>query len=235
MKIAICDDIESECDVIAGFVSTYLDDAVLLKYTDANSLVKEHTLQRFDLIFLDMLMPIMGGIETAEKIRAFDEQTPIVFATITEEFAIQSYRVLAFDYLLKPVTEEAIKRCLTRFKKGRPDMRVVTIEYLGISTNILLSNILYFESELRKVNFYLHEGKKITIKAKLDDFHEIMIEQDFCRCHKSYVVNLNYASSILGEAFYLMDGREIKISRSFLREAKKKYFNYVFCQSGRPI
>lgn len=143
--------------------------------------------------------------------------------------------MLAFDYLLKPVTDEAIKCCIDRFKKKRPDNRVVTIRYLGVRTNILLSNILYFESELRKVNFYLLEGKKITIKAKLDDFREIMLEQDFCRCHKSYVVNMTYVSSILSDEFHLTDGKEIKISRSFLHEAKQKYFNYVFGQRGRHL
>lgn len=56
-------------------------------------------------------MPGLNGIQTAEKILAFDERTPIIFVTTTEDFALQSYRVLAFDYLLKPVTAEAMAQC----------------------------------------------------------------------------------------------------------------------------
>lgn len=232
MNIAICDDLSEERAAIAGHLHTYFSELNLSEYAGGAELVCAHQEKRFDLIVLDMLMPGMNGIETAEKIRAFDEKTPIVFATTTEDFALQSYRVLAFDYLLKPVTAQAMEQCLSRFTKLAPDKRFISVDYMGVRTDILLGNIVYLESELRKVVFHLSGGKSIALTAKLEDFLNLTAEPDFCRCHKSFLVNLGYVDAISGEDFCLSDGSLLRISRTFLPDTKKAYFDYVFGKNG---
>lgn len=232
MNIAICDDLSEERTTIAKHLRTYFSEPHLSEYASGADLVCAHEKNRFDLILLDMLMPGLNGIQTAEKIRAFDEKTPIIFATTTEDFALQSYRVLAFDYLLKPVTVEAMADCLSRFTKLTPDKRFISVDYMGVRTDILLSNIVYLESELRKVIFHLSGGKSIVLTAKLEDFLKLTAEPDFCRCHKSFLVNLGYVDAISGEDFCLSDGRLLRISRTFLPDAKKAYFDYVFGKGG---
>lgn len=232
MNIAICDDLVEECSAIALHVHNFFSEAKLSKYVCGADLVSAHEKTHFDLILLDMLMPVLNGIQTAEKVRAFDEHTPIVFVTTTEEFAVQSYRVLAFDYLLKPVTTQAMGECLSRFTKLVPDKRFISVDYMGICTDILLSNIVYLESELRKVIFHLSGGKSIVITAKLEEFLKLTAEDDFCRCHKSFLVNLNYVDAIFGEDFCLPDGTLLRISRTFSSSAKKAYFDYVFGKNG---
>lgn len=228
MNIAICDDLECERTAIAKHLGTYFSEPSLWQYGEGAELVRAHKEKQFDLILLDMLMPGLNGIETAEQIRAFDQRTPIVFVTTTEDFAVQSYRVLAFDYLLKPVTEEAMTECLDRFIRLVPDKRFITIDYRGVRTDILLGNIVYLESELRKVIIHLSGNKRITITAKLEEFMNLSAEPDFCRCHKSFLVNLNYVHAISGEDFCLSDGTTLRISRTFSSAAKKTYFDYVF-------
>lgn len=232
MKIAICDDLADERIMIMEHLNQYFSEPTLMEFGSGNDLVNAHEIKHFDLILLDMLMPGLNGIETAEKIRVFDKQTPIVFVTTTEDFAVQSYRVLAFDYLLKPVTPEAMKQCLSRFDKIVPDMRTLSIDYMGVTTDILYGNIIYLESAMRKVTFNLSGKKHVTITAKLEEFMKLTDEPYFCRCHKSFLVNLNYVSSISGEEFYLTDGTKLKISRAFLSGAKKAYFDYVFGKGG---
>lgn len=232
MNIAICDDLAEERTDMAEYLHTYFSDPKLSEFADGAELVHAHKKKPFDLILLDMLMPGLNGIETAERIRAFDEQTPIVFVTTTEDFAVPSYRVLAFDYLLKPVTTQAMEQCLSRFTKLVPDKRFISVDYMGVRTDILLGNIVYLESELRKVVFHLSGGKRILLTAKLEDYLELTAEPDFCRCHKSFLVNLNYVDAVSGEEFCLTDGGLIRISRRFLNTAKKAYFDYVFGKTG---
>ncbi|MEG1775183.1 MAG: LytTR family DNA-binding domain-containing protein [Clostridia bacterium] len=228
MNIAVCDDLEDERRSLIGHLHAYFNSATVREFENGAELVAAHAKERFDLMLLDMLMPGLNGIETAEKIRAFDDQTPIVFVTSTEDFALQSYRVLAFDYLLKPVTTDAMQRCLARFVKYTPDQRFLTVDYLGVRTDILLCNIIYLESDLRKVHLILSGSKTLSLTAKLDRFFSLTAEPDFCRCHKSFIVNLNHVEAIEGENFRMTDGSMIRISRTYLNDAKKAYFRYAF-------
>lgn len=232
MNIAICDDLSEERTVIAKHLCAYFSEPNLSEFGGGDELVCAHKKKQFDLILLDMLMPELNGIQTAEKIRAFDERTPIVFITTTEDFAVQSYRVLAFDYLLKPITTEAIAQCLSKLTKLLPDKRFIGIDYMGVRTDLLLGNIVYLESELRKVIFHLSGNRSITITSKLEDYLNLTNEPDFCRCHKSFLVNLKYVDTISGEDFCLCDGTLLRISRTYLSSAKKAYFDYVFGKGG---
>lgn len=232
MNIAICDDLKEERATIASHAQSYFSNGNICEYDGGADLIFAHEKNRFDLILLDMLMPGLNGIETAEKIRAFDEQIPIIFITTTDDFAVQSYRVLAFDYLLKPVTAETMANCLSRFTKLVPDKRFLSVNYMGVNTDILLSNIVYLESALRKIIFHLPGGKNISLTGKLEEFMTLCDEPDFCRCHKSFIANLSYVEAISGEDFCLSDGTLLRISRTFLNSAKKTYFDYVFGKNG---
>lgn len=232
MNIAICDDVTNDREKTAKQLNNYFVNPTVSEFTNGEELLSAHETRQFDLIFLDILMPGINGIETAEKIRVFDEKTPIVFITSSEEFAVQSYRVFAFDYFIKPVSQEAMNCCLSRFTKLIPDIRYINVEYMSIRTNVLLKNIMYLESQLRKVIFHLVDGEDIVLTGKMEDFLELTMELDFCRCHKSFIVNLNYVDSLHGEDFYLSNGNLLRISRSFSNEAKKAYFDYIFGKSG---
>lgn len=232
MNVAICDDSIGERAIIVEHLHTYFPELSISEYSNGADLVHAHKSKPFTLVFLDVLMPGLNGIETAERIRVFDKNTPIIFVTTTEEFAVQSYRVAAFDYLVKPVTAEAMEQCLIRFTKLTPDKRSISVGYRGVRTNILLKNIMYLESELRKVIIHLFGGKELRITAKLGDFTELLEEIDFCRCHKSFIINLNAVETISSEGFCLSDGRRLRISRTFSSSAKKAYFDYVFGKGG---
>ena len=91
-----------------------------------------------------------------------------------------------------------------------------------------MSNIQCVESNLRKVIFTLSENREIQIVGKLTDYEKFLIPYGFCRCHKSYIVNIEHIDSIDGESFHLTGGKTVKISRAYLQSAKKAYFDYVF-------
>ena len=74
----------------------------------------------------------------------------------------------------------------------------------------------------------LSENNQIEISGKLSDFEPFLLEHGFCRCHKNYLVNMEHIDKLEGEMFYLTCGKSVKISRAFLRSAKKEYFEYTF-------
>ena len=103
----------------------------------------------------------------------------------------------------------------------------------GTKTDILLSNIQCAERNLRKVIFTLSGNRELEIAGKLADFEEYLLANGFCRCHKSYIVNIEHIDSIDSDTFYLTGGKAIKISRTYLQSAKKAYFDYVFASEVR--
>ena len=111
IKIAICDDNKSEFNYIAKQIEDYKTMSyVNVKYTYFSNGTELLTQIKsgvfYDLIFLDIIMPDINGIDTAMKIHRYSRITKIIFLTVSSEFAVDSYNVNALDYILKPITAE---------------------------------------------------------------------------------------------------------------------------------
>jgi len=229
MRIAICDDLKEERQKIIESLNSVIKDFSADEFENGHELLKSHASNPYDLIMLDILMPELNGIDTAMALRQSDSKTPIIFISTSEEFGVQSYRVLAFDYLLKPIDKEHLKTCLKRLLSQREFQKhYISVNYCGVETKILLSNIQYLESNLRKVIFTLTENREIAVNGKLSDFEQYLLVHGFCRCHKSYLVNIEQIDRLEGEIFFLTGGKSVKISRTYLQSARKAYFDYVF-------
>lgn len=173
-------------------------------------------------------MPEISGIDTAAVLRKTDTKTPVIFVSTSEEFGVQSYRVLAFDYLLKPVDKVQLRTCIKRLLSQQEKKPCITIHFSGIETKISMSNIQCLESNLRKVIFTLSGNREIEVIGKLTDFEEVLLAHGFFRCHKSYLVNLEHIDRMDDNAFYLKCGKVVRISRAYQQSAKKAYFDYIF-------
>ena len=232
MRIAVCDDIKFEREELVKILCQVLKEASIDEFDTGKELLQSHELRHYDLIFLDILMPEKSGLNIAAELRKNDTKTPIVFVSVSEEFGVQSYRVQAFDYLLKPVDAELLKTCINRLLFGQKKEEYITVNYSGIETKVLLSNIQCLESNLRKVVFTLTGSQTVEICGKLTDFEEYLLSHGFVRCHKSYLVNMEHIAGIDESVFRLTGGKQIKISRAYLQEAKKAYFDYVFSREA---
>lgn len=228
MRIAVCDDLKNDRAMIIEALNCVIKEFTVTEFDNGQELLNSHSLHPYDLIILDILMPNMSGMETATTLRKTDTKTPIVFISTSEEFGVESYRVFAFDYLLKPIRVEQLKTCIKRLLSQKKKKDYITITYARTETNILLSNIQCLESNLRKVIFTLSENREIEIIGKLTDYEDFLLKHGFCRCHKSYLVNIEHINCIDGDTFCLTGGKVIKISRAYLQSAKKVYFDYLF-------
>lgn len=227
MRIAVCDDEKAERRKIIDILASLLEDFSVNEFDGGAELLESHRILPFDLILLDINMPEMNGIDTAAKLRLTDSATPVVFVSASDRFGVQSYRVRAFDYLLKPIDEKLMSECLDRLALLKKE-RLITVTYSGVETHLPVSGIQCLESNLRKTIFTLSDGKTIEVTGKLSDFEPILGGCGFCRCHKSYLVNLSYIDSFDGDTFHLAGGKSIKISRAYLQSAKRAYFDNSF-------
>ena len=112
MKIAICDDevhfMDALCPLLEQWARERGIKLMIHQFTNGDDLIAAHQSECMDLIFLDIIMPLLSGIDTAREFRNMNQNVPIVFLTSSREFAFNSYEVKAFNYLIKPVDPEKI-------------------------------------------------------------------------------------------------------------------------------
>lgn len=234
VSIAICDDIIEELEIISSYVSKNIKDLDIhfkISFFSEGQDLLEHinsSKQNFDIIFLDVYMKFSNGIDIARRIRDFDKECKIIFITSSKEHAVDSYDVSALHYILKPINEEkltnAIKIAIESLNKE--NKHVVIMNKKG-NYRILYKDILYAESKARVVNIYLKSSEVISFYSKLEDFFQSLKDERFLRCHKSFLVNMDYILKIENNCAFMCNNIIIPITSSNMTVIKEKYFNYL--------
>lgn len=234
MKIAICDDEKQFADAICTLLEQWAErndiQLTLSCFTNGDDLIDAHRDNCMDLIILDVIMPMLNGIDTARELRNEDKDVPIIFLTSAREFAVDSYEVNAFYYLIKPVDEEKLFRVLDKFiKRNIYSQNIFTAKTEDGFCRIKLADVRYLEAQNKKVLVYLSDGKTITIHELFSKCAEVFSpENGFFRCHRSYIVNLNHVEKFSKTSLTTFCNTTIPISRSSYTAFKNEYFFHMF-------
>lgn len=238
MRIAVCDDDPFELQRIKGTVERLVArrqpgaESTVDAFASPDALLFSIEKQGgFDLMILDILMPGMNGIELAKEIRVSGEHCKIIFLTSTPEFAVDSYKVNAFYYLLKPWSEADLSSLIGRALLDLEDKigNSVLVKGRGKLTRLMLGDIRYIESDNHTVRFYLRDGGAVDCFGSLTDFHDSLLsDKRFVNCHKSYIVNMDFVMGISGKEFVVAGNARIPISRNAYAKTKNTYFDYFF-------
>ncbi|MCI8522993.1 MAG: response regulator transcription factor [Lachnospiraceae bacterium] len=226
LRIAICDDeIDARDALRIQLEKLLIEDSEEIVYefssgTNAASWFFKHP-GEIDLLFLDVEMKGLNGMETAEKIRTFDNQLLIVFVTGYSDYVFDGYRVGALDYLMKPATEESLRQLLgrVRAKAAREEARTYTIKTIDGTWRFHLSDILYFYSDKRKVNLVTSRGQ-YTFYARLDET-EAQLSPHFVRIHQRYLINPAHVDYLNSESVTI-HGQKLPCSRKYRESASRK-------------
>ncbi len=186
---------------------------------------------RLDIIFLDVLMPGQNGISVAREIRRYDTSVKIIYLTSSAEYAVDSYDVGAYFYQLKPIWQESFYRLMDSViqecRKGTENSLILRCKD-GIA-RVELDKLQYCEVMSRTLLFHADGGKMVDSTGKLDELCEQLKEYEcFVRCHRSYLVNLDYVQNISNKGIIMTDGTEIPIPHGKYSELKDKFFAYFF-------
>lgn len=235
LYIAICDDENYFCAREQELISEYLSQrghkAQFDLYASGEELLRQGLkVAQYDIIFLDVNMDKMDGIETAQRIRKISHKNFIVFVTAFVQYAVSGYEVDAIRFILKDDQYELrLKECMDAIlqrMKGRKDKHVFTFQE-GI-VDLPYEHLLYVESRLHKVLFHvINEQKDVyTMYGKLDPIDEILHEAGFIRTHQSYLVNLRNIQGIKRYSVKLTDGRGLAISKARYQDAVERWICY---------
>lgn len=236
IKIGFCDDELSVLNEIHVLLDQYrVERNQEIEYTAFHSsfdlLAEIERGIRFHILFLDVLMPCEDGMETAAQIRNYDSDVKIIFLTSSTEHAVQSYKVNAFFYQLKPIHRENFFRLmdivLSECKKEQTSSLILRCKD-GI-TRIDPRRLEYCEVIHRTLFIHLTNGKVLESIGSMDELSsKLEAFGYFLRPHRSFLVNLNHVKTLSYRAITMSCLTEIPIPRGKYQEIKDKYLEYAF-------
>ncbi len=234
LRIAICDDDEKSLAdtkkmLLSWSVSTSSQTQVDC-FDNGDSLLSELENARYDMIFLDIIMPLMSGMDVAKELRDRDKTVKIIFLTSSPEFALQSYSVKATDYCLKPLVIERLKEIMDDyivFHRHEPES--LTLKTTNGYQKIYLHDIEYIEAQNKRVLFFLKSDKNVEVTQPLYSF-EIGLSHNkgFFKCHRSYLVYLLNVDHFSNTEIKTKSGRRIPIARGYGKAFQDAYFAIMF-------
>ena len=234
MRIAICDDNNSEGKLVADIIRSFANQSNLhiqiSQFTDGENMLAAAGSEPFDLYILDIIMPALDGIMLAQEIRATDESTHIVFLSSSNEYAHQSYRVQAYDYLLKPVDKEQIRALIGRLYSELERKQVYICLQRGREfIRLPVDQLSHLEVNQKTLYFYLADGNVWQVPGTLAKYESfLMSNPHFVKIHRSYVVNLQHIAQLSSKDCIMFSGKNLPVSRSMYNDVRKRYMAYLF-------
>lgn len=215
LRIAICDD---ECHMLKHLTTTvneYLNklklDAQIYSFTSGITLLCSD--EYFDIIIMDIRMAGLDGMETVCRLRAKGSRSQVIFVTSSKDYVFQAFDVDAVHYLIKPVSDQDLLHALDKAvgRCGQVDSAAVAVTRGSSVQMIPFRNILYCEAIDHKIYISTEEGK-VDYYGKLDALQD-RLDDRFFRCHRSYLLNMNYVSGKEKDTAIMINGDRIPISR----------------------
>ena len=231
INIAICDDDIEHINIL----EKYLFEISSIKiecdvYQSGERLVEayKNINERYDVVFLDMEMNEINGIETANIIREFDEHIIIIFVTSHTEYMRESFKCSPFRFLLKPIDADELKTVVYDMSKKLLEKRnVYAFTENKTKVRLFCDDIIYLESQDHWIWIHTKE-KAYKVCKSLSEIHEQLGNMMFCRVHKSFVINFHYIKTIKENDVRLYHcDKTIPISRTYKKEVLNEYTNFL--------
>ncbi|MCI8731617.1 MAG: response regulator transcription factor [Lachnospiraceae bacterium] len=219
MYIAVVDDEKVIREDICELIEKQRPESSVEAFSTGEELLASEG--RFDIVFLDIQMDGMNGIEAARSLRERQEETVLIFITGIKEYVFDALDLYAFQYLLKPLNEKKFVEVLDRAVKeaGRKkEKRGLFIKARNLTLD--QTDILYIESRGKKVEIHTARDKEsIEIYASMEEL-EGQLGEGFYRCHRAYIVNMEHITEYSSDSILLTNGDKVYL-------AKKKYGEFV--------
>ncbi|MGL4760043.1 MAG: LytR/AlgR family response regulator transcription factor [Sarcina sp.] len=228
LNIVICDDEFLHRSILKEFLITILNDELLeydlIEYSSGEDLL--HHYDKVDLLFLDIQMNELSGMDVARRIREFDNNVEIIFTTSIAQYVFEAYEVRAYRYLVKPIEykelRKQVKLCISDYLDKN---NIIAIDSNKSTVKIRIGEILYAEVMRKEVTIYT-ESKVYIIETSMKKVEKKLFNYGFFRCHHSYLVNLKKINEIRDKAIFISD-KEIPVSRTRYKALKIKLVNLL--------
>lgn len=245
MQFVICDDnaenLKELEKMFLRYSSKYRNLSFdLEKYSDAALLLHKIRHEKpADIYILDIIMSRISGIDLGREIRKRSRESMIIYITISDDFALEAYDVLAIRYLLKPVDEtrffEAMDYAISHIQ-GKKES-VFPVKTKNGLESVPYGEIEYIENSSRRLEIHLTDGSRITSiyirRSFEEEIKELLRDDNFLCVHKSFLINLNYVRKLNQRNVIMTSGAGIPVSRKNSFQVKKDYLLFISNQYNR--
>lgn len=233
MDIVVVDDSAKDRARIINDIKKYVKENTMLvhlaEYESGEDFLEKTKIAALEVVFLDIYLKGISGMEVATRIRQDNKDCQIVFVTTSAEFAIQSYDVRAFYYILKPYTYDDISRIISMLDKSQQkSARCIRVKTGREWRKILLSDIIYVDYSNHYVQIHT-DSSVISTYMKFSEIEEmLLIYSEFMNCYRCIVINMDMVVKVEDLFFLMTNGEYVPINRKRVKEVKDSYVNYVF-------
>lgn len=234
VNIAVCDDdpqfLLDVLSQLASYQEQRQTELSCQSFENAVDLLASMERERYDLLFLDVLMPGLSGIQAAREIRQKNEEIKIIFLTSSPEFAVDSYSVQAANYLLKPATEERLFPILDQLADLlRKPEEALAVQTQGCVFRLPYRKIETIEVMAKTLYFHLTDGSVREAHGSLSDYEPALLSRPgFCKVHRSYLVNLSWVTEVRQGELLTASGKRFPVARSLYQQVRTAYTEFLF-------
>jgi len=237
MKIAVCEDNAEDraliCDYIRDYMARHSYFAEIIPFADGESLLKAFPSGSFKLLFLDIFMPGISGIDTARKIREMDQHCKLMFITSSPDFMAESFTVQTSDYVVKPIRRETMDKTMTVFYDAleKSSRKIDVPVGRGGNVGIAVAKVEYVEAFGKLTVFSMHDST-VETQLTISEAEELLGDEPFLRCHRSYIINMNHVKDLNDDHFLMKNGGLVPLPIRNRRELRLAVTGFL---AGRSL
>ena len=233
MNIAIIDDIASDAEQLKRIITSYFENRQIpteIRYfSSAEAFFDDYRPGNFQILFLDIYMDGITGMEAARRIRNQSDDCILVFVTTSSEFAVESYDVNAAYYLLKPFQPEKLCQILDSFRlKEALHARYIEIISDRVPVRVPLHSILYADTLRYAVCLHTDAGPLRSYLTFHKFEEQIRDCHNFLSCYRGCMVNMDRIQEATDDGFLLDNGETVQIRKRGSAAIRKAYLQYLF-------
>lgn len=230
ITVAVVEDDDKEAERIKSYLVSYGkendENFNVLHFSDGLEFL-EKIRPEIDVVFMDIEMPFLNGMDAAKKLRQSDPSVPLVFITNLKQYALNGYEVEAMDFLVKPVAYAAFSTMMGRVcaRLALCTDKEIFIQNAQGGVKIKISDIFYVEVIKHYVIFHTPRGE-VKMWGSLSDIEKRLPADRFARCNNCYLVHLAYATRLEGNDLYV-GGDVLAVSRGTKQEFMQRLLDYM--------
>ncbi|SDB23009.1 LytR/AlgR family response regulator transcription factor [Eubacterium oxidoreducens] len=227
LKVAVCDDQRAILNQMKQILRQYERDneceICLDTYQSGNTLLESK--EQYDVIFLDVEMPGIGGLKVGKILSKEYMHTKVILLTSHTEVYKEGYKINAFRFLTKPIVEKDVFEALIAVEHSMLGKETVSLRYENAVYNIAQQHILYIMADGSRTVVFVAK-QSFTSSKSLREWESSLDQRLFARVHRGYLVNMSHIESVKNGKVKLYSGEQILLSRRLLKDFKRKYMEF---------